>query len=126
LALPNPNPIPRLRRSHHHGGASLGSGGGFAGCSTTGGGEVLAVEGAMRKPLDAPGRGMPRKPATPVLAESPSSMMTELSAAEGMVGRKRTPRRGGDESSSSWTASWRTSLGFTASNWTLPLWAAQG
>lgn len=66
---------------------------------------------------------MPRKLATPVLAESPSSMTTELSAAEGMVGRKRTPRRGGDESSSSWTASWRTNRGLTASNWAFPLWA---
>lgn len=114
----------RQRQSHHHSGASLGSGGGFAGCRTTGGGEVVAaVVGAIRKPLDAPGSGMPRKLATPVLAESPSSMTTELSAAEGMVGRKRTPSRGGDESSSSWTASWRTNRGLTASNWAFPLWA---
>lgn len=103
----------------------MGSGGGFAGCSTAGGGGGGggADVGAMRKPLAAPGSGMPRKPAAPVLAESPSSITTELSAAEGMVGKNRTPSRGGDESSSSWTASWRTSLGLAVSSWAFPLWA---
>lgn len=51
--------------------------------------------------------------------ESPSSSITELSAAEGMVGKKRTPRRGGEVSSSSCTASWRTKrgLGRVEANW---------